>query len=63
MKKLQERLGKELRDIHDEIANEPIPERFRHLLDDDDPPPRGDASGAGRPIVWQRLKLVSRKAR
>jgi hypothetical protein len=48
-KKLQLRIGKKLRKIASDIAAEPIPPRFAHLVGPDDPPPFGGAVGA-RPV-------------
>ena len=53
-KKLQLRIGKKLRKIASDIAAEPIPPRFAHLVGPDDPPPFGGASAASS--LWKNAK-------
>ena len=69
-KKLQQRLGKKLRKIFSDVATEPLPPRLAALLDPDDPPPFGGASGARRVRIekcevdaisaWRKSRAASR---
>ena len=46
---IQDHIGRQLRSIYDEILNQPVPDRFRDLMDRLDAPPDDAADGTGEP--------------
>jgi len=57
-KALQQKLGRELREIFSDVADEPVPERFQGYLDDD-PPPFSGAPGMRPPQPIRKLRVYA----
>jgi len=46
---IQDHIGRQLRSIYDDILNQPVPDRFRELMDKLDAPPDDETDISGEP--------------
>jgi len=47
---IQDHIGHQLRSIYNDVLNQPVPDRFRELMEKLDAPPADETNGPGEPL-------------